>query len=95
MIWEIFAYMRNPLASKLAEAQAALALAESKIKEQREVMFDLLPLLGSRMTCARCGIPVFWIVVRNGSAYSFNPDGTQHWPRCPGAERPLEAAAGE
>lgn len=88
----------NPLAAKLQQAEAALALAETKIQEQRDVMTDLLLLLGSRKTCAKCNTPVFWLMVRgHGAAVMYNPDGTQHWPRCPGTARPAElsTAVGE
>lgn len=87
--------MRNPLASKLEEALAALALAEKTMQEQRDIMTDLLLLLGSRTACVKCSAPVLWINVRGGEAIIYNLNGTQHWPRCPGAERPREAAAGE
>lgn len=84
----------NPLAKPLNQAEAALRLAEATIREQREVMVDLLLFLGSRKTCAKCDTPVFWILPRGGGpAIMYNPDGTQHWPRCAGTARPQEAAA--
>jgi hypothetical protein len=81
--------------AKLAEAHAELALCEARNKEQRDAMYDLLCLMGTRKTCSSCGIPVFWIRhCGDGVAYMYNPDGTQHWPRCKGTERPALAAAG-
>lgn len=84
---------RNPLTSKLEEAQAALALAETTIQELRDFISDLLVLVGSRIKCPKCGATIFWVVVRGGDAKAFNANGSQHWPICDGAERPLALAA--
>ena len=72
------------------DARSALALAEARIKEQKEVLYDLLLLTGTRTTCAKCNAEGFWIKPPRykGRCILIDLNGCQHWPGCPGAAPP-------
>lgn len=71
------------LSRKLEETEASLAIVEDKLRDRDAIMDELLTALGSRTTCAKCGKAVYWLHVRGGGpAKMYNPDGTEHWPRC-------------
>ena len=67
-------------------AQRELLLAEDRIREQSEIMLDLLQSMGMRDICAKCGAPTFWVRPRaKGGARMYNLNGTEHWP-CTGGQ---------
>lgn len=71
--------------TELQLARRGLEMAEAHSREQREVMVDLLLLIGTREVCSKCGKPCFWIRLRGtGPAVLYGLDGTQHWPICSG-----------
>lgn len=82
------------LQAQMEQTQAALAMAEAKLKEQREVIYDLLLEVGRRTSCSKCEVPVFWVHRRGtGPGMMVNPDGTQHWPVCKGLPAEQETTA--
>lgn len=77
------------LRGQLETEKAAREIAESTIVEMRLIMGDLLGWMGTPTTCAKCDQPVFWLRRHSfGKATMYNPDGSQHWPRCKGTARP-------
>ena len=74
---------------QVEQLAAALAIAEAKLTENREVVFDLLKDMGLRTSCAKCSQPAFWVHHRGaGTGMMINLDGTHHEPLCKG--RPAE-----
>jgi hypothetical protein len=77
----------------LQQSKAAHAMAERQLTEMREFVDDFCIQNGSRKSCCHCGKPVWWMHVRgSGPAVMYNPDLSEHWPRCAGMQR--AAAAG-
>jgi hypothetical protein len=83
------------LRRKLADMERQLELSEARNKEKEQIMQEFLLSVGIRETCTYCEQPVVWARIRSGLAIMFNLDGTEHWPRCPKAQRPKATAMGE
>lgn len=80
----------------LANQDREMQAMETRMNEMAAVMTDLLIENGIRQICPHCGAPGFWMRRGGtGSAVLYNPDGTQHWPRCPQTARPKPPAKGE
>jgi len=82
------------LSRKVRDMERARQLDEAKMQEQRDIINDLMPAIGVRETCSKCGLAIFWVRLHGcGNARAYNPDGTEHWPRCRGTARPSESLA--